>query len=53
MTNLQVLRNTLSGIRKQIPFTTAQALSNVASLIEQGEKKGMQQPAAGPNAIHC
>ncbi|MEI9745855.1 hypothetical protein [Enterobacter ludwigii] len=48
MANLQDLRNTLSGIRKQIPFATAQALTSVARQIEQGEKKGMQRQLQNP-----
>lgn len=48
MANMQDLRNTLSGIRKQIPFATAQALTSVARQIEQGEKKGLQRQLQNP-----
>lgn len=48
MANLQDFRNTLSGIRKQIPFATAQALTSVACQIEQGEKKGLQRQLENP-----
>lgn len=51
MPNLQDLRNTLSGIRKQIPFATAQALTSVARQIEQGEKKGLQRRLQNPTAF--
>ncbi|NTZ48386.1 hypothetical protein C3Z09_22340 [Lelliottia aquatilis] len=48
MASLQDLRSTLGGIRKQIPFATAQALTNVARQIEQGEKKGLQRQLENP-----
>ncbi len=48
MAHLQDLRNTLRGIRKQIPFATTQALTSVARLIEQGEKKGLQRQLWNP-----
>lgn len=48
MGNLHDLRSTLVGIRKQIPFATAQALTNVARQIEQGEKKGLQRQLQNP-----
>jgi len=48
MANLSDLRNTLGGIRKQIPFAAAQALTSVARQIEQGEKKGLQLQLQNP-----
>lgn len=48
MANLQDLRNTLSGIRKQIPFATAQALTSVARQIASGEKKGFERQLQNP-----
>ncbi|MGO3395327.1 MAG: hypothetical protein ACTINL_02385 [Serratia proteamaculans] len=48
MANMQDLRNALGGIRKQIPFATAQALTSVARQIELGEKRGLQRQLQNP-----
>ncbi|MBD2781940.1 hypothetical protein [Xenorhabdus szentirmaii] len=48
MANLKDLSDQLAGIRKQIPFATAQALTQVARQIEQSQKTAIERRLENP-----